>query len=175
MKLSQLLFLCFCLACVTQPLPSAETFNNAGVRKAQNDYKVAVSRAGKKYAAVLERALQNAKRAGDIAEAAAIEEELKNMGTANLPAPGSLDELSQQLIGTRWSSGPTGWTRFFENGAAVNHNGTKIAWKLLDRRTLIQQSEATSDIYLWIFNDDGRTAVIHPFAKSNRRMTGTRE
>lgn len=175
MKISQLLLLCLCLACVTEPLSSAETFNNASVRKAQSDYKNAVSRAAKKYAAVLERALKNARQAENAAEVAAIEEELKNMGAANLPAPGSLEELSQQLIGTRWFSGPTGWTRFGENGNAVNHNGTKIAWKLLDSRTLIQQSEATSDIYLWIFNGNGRTADVHQFTKSNRRMTGTRE
>jgi len=144
MKFFQLLCLCFCMACVTQPLPSAETFNTASVRNAQGDYKNAVSRAANKYAAVLERALKTATQSGNAAEVAAIEEELKNMGAANLPAPCSLEELSQQLVGTRWSSGPTGWTHFGKGGTAVNHNGTKIAWKLLDNRTLIQQSEATS-------------------------------
>ena len=175
MKAFQLLCLCFCMACVTQPLPSAETFNTASVRKAQGDYKNAVSRAAKKYAAVLERALKTVTQSGNAAEVAAIEEELKNMGAANLPAPGSLEELSQQLVGTRWSSGPTGWTHFGKGGTAVNHNGTKIAWKLLDNRTLIQQSEATSDIYLWFFQAGGRTADVHQFAKTSRKITGTRE
>jgi len=175
MKLFQLLCLCFCLACVTDSLPSAETFNNASVRKAQSDYKSTVSRAAKKYAAVLERALKNAKQAGDVAEAAAIEEELKNMGAANLPAPGSLEELSQQLVGTRWFSGPNQWTRYGENGTAVNHNGTKLAWTLLSNRTLIQQSAGTSNITLWFFQSDGRTADVHEFRKTSRKITGTRE
>lgn len=175
MRISQLLLLCFCLAGVTQPLPSAETFNTSGVRKAQNDYRTAVSRAAKKYAAVLERALRDAKQAGNDAEAVAIEDEIKNMGTATLPAPGSLEELSQHLIGTRWFTGPNQWTRYGENGAAVNHNGTKLAWALLNNRTLIQQSGATSDIHLWFFQPDGRTADVHQFTKTTRNMTGTRE
>ena len=175
MKPSQLMCLCACLVCVTQPLTSAESFNNASVRKAQSDYKATVARATKKYAAVLERAKLNAEQNGDTDDAALIAEELKNMGTASLPAPGSLHELSQQLVGTRWFTGPQQWTLFGENGAAVNHSGTKIAWTLLNNRTLIQQSTATSDIYLWIFQEGGRTADLHQFTKTNRRMVGTRQ
>lgn len=145
-------------------------FTSKTARDAQRAYEKAIAKAKEDYVAQLEIAIREAGGAGDLADANRIAAEKDNIGTTTSD---SLESLRRRLIGTRWNnspSNPNNWLLFKDRNSGVDYRKQGFTWFVMGENTVVYQytREFDSNIYMFVFDPDGKTATGHAFKKHSK-------
>lgn len=147
-----LVVICLRFVCVDDSI-AQEPFNSETAVEAQRVYEAALAKAKADYVAQLDVAIKEAGAAGDLEEANRISvarKEVNSSGVSKEDDP--VAKVRKQLEGTRWGPGKDETIRFHEGGQAVFNKGYPVTWILSDPRTLILQSDKSSNISVWQFD-----------------------
>jgi len=146
-------------------------FKNERAKKAEAAYQAALKEARRAYINELDQAIKEAGGAGDLDEAnkmADVKEALEEEGKFNDRDPLAL--VRKKLENTTWKtpSNPKGFLRFGKANKTQNHTGNGGAWVVTDEVTALTQSHGTSNIYVFKFDEDLKTATVYTFVRSEK-------
>jgi len=150
-------------------LAAEPQFKNERAKKAEAAYQAALKTAREAYIKELDMAIKEAGGAGDLDDAnrmSDVKEALEEEGKFNDRDPLAL--VRKDLEGSAWkpSSNPRGRHRFLKDNKTINYQGIKGVWVVTDEKTALTQVFESSDIYVFEFDEDRKTANVFRFVKS---------
>lgn len=145
------------LVCLLVLIPISGIAEGDDGESARERYDAAVAQALAQYLVEVEEEIKAAGAEGQLEEANRLAAERDSISES------PVDELTENLVGTRWSFGSGRYLEFRSNGRAINHVGNSAVWIASDERTVLMQYHQTQVVYVWKFSENLQSVARYQF------------